>query len=145
MGALIDVRGTPLLVDEALQAVRHDAAGGVVLFVGMVRDTNEGKDVSLLEYEAYGTMAKSEMGRIADEIIAEQPEVRLAAIHRVGPLNVGDLAIVCAASAPHRQQAFEACRKLIDRIKERVPVWKREHGPDGSTWVGWESGTGDRK
>jgi len=106
----------------------------------MVRDTNDGKDVSLLEYEAYGTMAKAEMGRIADEIVAEQPEVRLAAVHRVGALQIGDLAIVCAASAPHRQQAFEACRKLIDTIKERVPVWKREHGPDGSTWVGWEGG-----
>ncbi len=143
MGALIDVRDTPLLVDEALASVRHDGAGGVVLFVGMVRDRNDGKDVSLLEYEAYGSMAKAEMGRIADEILGEQPEVRLAAIHRVGALKIGDLAIVCAASAPHRDQAFVACRLLIDRIKERVPVWKREHGPDGSTWVGWEGAAGD--
>lgn len=138
MGALIDVRDTPLSVDDALQAVRHDSAGGVVLFVGMVRDQNDGKPVSSLEYEAYGAMAKAEMQRIADEIVAGHAEVRIAAIHRIGALKVGEIAVVCAASAPHRQLAFEACRLLIDNIKERVPVWKREHGPDGSTWVGWE-------
>jgi molybdopterin synthase catalytic subunit len=83
-------------------------------------------------------MATKEMAAIAAEIAGEIPGVRLAVLHRVGELRVGDLAVVCAASAPHRGQAFVACRALIDRIKERVPIWKREHGPDGPYWVGWQ-------
>ncbi len=82
-------------------------------------------------------MAKKEIERICDEIEKEIPEVRVAAHHRVGSLEVGDAAVVCAASAPHRGEAFAACRLLIDRIKHRVPVWKREFGPDGAAWVGW--------
>lgn len=124
---------------RALEAlVAHASAGAVVSFVGAVRDHNEGRAVTLLEYEAYGSMASKEMTRIAEEIATELPGVRLAAHHRVGALRVGEAAIVCAASAPHRGEAFEACRRLIDRIKERVPIWKREHGPDGPYWVGWE-------
>jgi len=107
--------------------------------VGMVRDHSEGQAVTGLTYEAYEGMAREEMMRIACEIVTELPGTRLAAVHRVGELQVGDLAIVCAASAPHRQQAFKACRLLIDRVKERVPVWKREHGTEGSEWVGWEA------
>ena len=94
--------------------------------------------VTRLEYHAYVSMAEKEMQRIADEIVAEMPGVRLAARHRVGSLGVGDLAVVCAAGAAHRGEAFRACRALIDRIKHRVPIWKREHGPDGPYWVGWE-------
>jgi molybdopterin synthase catalytic subunit len=82
-------------------------------------------------------MAESEMARIAEEIEREIEGARVAVVHRVGSLAVGDAAVVCAASAPHRAEAFEACRALIDRIKARVPIWKREHGPDGSAWVGW--------
>ena len=78
------------------------------------------------------------MRRIAEEIEREIPGVKLAALHRIGSLAVGDLAVVCAAGAVHRGEAFRACRALIDRIKHRVPVWKREHGPDGPYWVGWE-------
>jgi molybdopterin synthase catalytic subunit len=83
-------------------------------------------------------MAEKEMQRIADEIEREIPGVQLAALHRIGSLVVGDLAVVCAAGAVHRGEAFQACRALIDRIKHRVPIWKREHGPDGPYWVGWE-------
>jgi molybdopterin synthase catalytic subunit len=83
-------------------------------------------------------MAEKEMQRIAEEIAREIPGVRLAALHRIGSLAVGDLAVVCAAGAPHRGEAFQACRMLIDRIKLSVPIWKREHGPDGPYWVGWE-------
>ncbi|MBI5536681.1 MAG: molybdenum cofactor biosynthesis protein MoaE [Deltaproteobacteria bacterium] len=144
MGAavLIDVRNGVVGVDEVLQSVRHPGAGGVVLFIGTVRDNNDGRAVSALEYEAYESMARTEMRRIADEIASDQPQVRLSVVHRVGALQVGDIAIVCAASAPHREQAFDACRALIDRIKERVPVWKREHGPDGGSWVGWSGPDG---
>ena len=123
----------------ALEAfVAHGSAGAVVRFDGVVRDHNEGRAVTLLEYEAYGSMAVAEMERIGDEITRELPGVRVAAHHRVGALVVGDVAIVCVASAVHRGEAFEACRRLIDRIKERVPIWKREHGPDGPYWVGWQ-------
>ena len=78
------------------------------------------------------------MGRIAEGIASEVPGVRLAVLHRVGRLVVGDVAVVCAASAPHRGEAFKACRLLIDRIKASVPIWKREHGPDGPYWIGWQ-------
>jgi molybdopterin synthase catalytic subunit len=118
--------------------VSHPSAGAVVRFDGVVRDHNEGRAVTKLEYEAYASMAIAEMERIAAEIASEIPGVRLAAHHRVGSLLVGDVAIVCVASAPHRGEAFTACRALIDRIKERVPIWKREHGPEGPYWVGWE-------
>ena len=116
----------------------HPGAGGVATFLGVVRDVNEGRAVTLLEYEAYGTMAEAELERILDEIAAEIPGVRVAAAHRIGALAVGDVAVACAASAPHRGEAFRACRELIDRIKARLPIWKREHGPDGPYWVGWE-------
>jgi len=134
---LADLRNEPLSVDEALRHVSHAAAGGVDVFLGVVRDHSEGRPVTRLEYSAYASMAKREMERIATEIEGEIDGVRVAAIHRLGELAVGDAAIVCAASAPHRDEAFRACRLLIDRIKSRVPIWKREHGPDGTAWVGW--------
>jgi len=134
---LVDIREEPLDADEAVRAVSHAGAGGVDLFLGVVRAENEGRAVVRLEYQAYASMARAEMERIAREITAEVPGVRLAALHRVGSLGVGDAAVVCAASAPHRHEAFAACRLLIDRIKSRVPIWKREHGPDGAWWVGW--------
>lgn len=137
MSAAVSIREAPLSVDEVLGAVSRPGAGGVALFVGAVRDENEGRAVTRLEYEAYETMALAEMRRIADEIIARDPTLRLAVSHRVGALAVGDLAVVCAASAPHRGEAFTACRRLIDEVKARVPIWKREWGPDGPYWVGW--------
>jgi molybdenum cofactor synthesis domain-containing protein len=103
-----------------------------------VRDHSDGQPVTLLEYEAYPSMAEKQMNRIMQGIGDEIPEVTLAAVHRVGSLRVGDLAVVCAASAPHRREALKACELLIDRIKESVPIWKREHGPNGPYWVGWQ-------
>lgn len=135
---IADLRDTPLSVDEALASVRRPGAGGVALFMGVVRDESAGRAVTRLEYSAYAAMAKREIERIAAEIESEIDGVRTCAIHRTGSLEVGDIAVVCAASAPHRQEAFRACRELIDRIKSRVPIWKRELGPDGAAWVGWE-------
>jgi molybdopterin synthase catalytic subunit len=132
------IRTDPLGLDELIRAVSHPGAGGVVTFLGVVRDQNEGRAVTLLEYEGYGSMAEAELGRILAEIPAEMPGIRVSAAHRVGALRVGDAAVACAASAPHRAEAFAACRTLIDRIKARLPIWKREHGPDGPYWVGWE-------
>jgi molybdopterin synthase catalytic subunit len=128
----------PLELQPLLDAVGHASAGALDVFIGVVREHNEGRAVTLLEYEAYGTMAVREMERIGDEITAAIPGVRVAALHRVGALRVGEWAVVCVASAAHRAEAFAACRRLIDEIKARVPVWKREHGPDGPYWVGWE-------
>jgi molybdopterin synthase catalytic subunit len=134
---LVDLREAPLSVDEAIAHVSRPGAGGVSVFVGVVRDENDGRAVTRLEYSAYASMARVEMQRIAERIEREVEGARVAAIHRLGDLAVGDLAIVCAASAPHRGEAFHACRLLIDRIKANVPIWKREHGPDGAAWVGW--------
>jgi molybdopterin synthase catalytic subunit len=127
-----------LSVDAVVRSVRHEGAGAVVTFLGAVRDENAGHPVTLLEYEAYASMAVAEMLRIKQEVERDFPGVRVAVHHRIGSLGVGELAVVCAASAPHRGEAFAACRALIDRVKARVPIWKREHGPDGPYWVGWE-------
>lgn len=126
-----------LSVERVIAAVSHPAAGGIDVFVGVVRDHNEGRAVTRLDYEAYATMAVAEMRRIGEEIAAAMPGVRLAAAHRVGSLGVGDAAVICAASAAHRGEAFRACKALIDEIKARAPIWKREHGPGGPYWVGW--------
>lgn len=132
------IRTEALSMDELVREVSHAGAGAVTTFAGLVRDHNDGRAVTLLEYEAYGSMAEKELAAILDEIAREIPGVRVAATHRIGALRVGDVAVACAASAPHRGEAFTACRELIDRIKARLPIWKREHGPDGPYWVGWE-------
>jgi molybdopterin synthase catalytic subunit len=127
----------PIASEVAIAHVSHAGAGGVAVFIGVVRAENDGRAVARLEYQAYASMARLELVRIAEQIAREIPGVRLSAIHRTGSLVVGEIAVVCAASAPHRDEAFRACRLLIDRIKEQVPIWKREHGPDGAVWVGW--------
>jgi molybdopterin synthase catalytic subunit len=135
---LVALRSDRPSLDEAIASVKHPGAGAVCAFLGVVRDHNDGRHVVKLEYEAYPAMAVAEMKRIAIEIAAEIPGTRLSVVHRTGTLAVGDVAVVCAASAPHRAEAYRACRALIDRVKARVPIWKREHGPDGAWWVGWE-------
>jgi molybdopterin synthase catalytic subunit len=139
---LADARGrvgllsTPLSVDEAMRTVAHPSAGGIAIFVGVVRNHAEGRAVDRLDYEAHDKLALKELEKVANEVLAEQPEVRACAVHRVGSLAIGDLAVVVAASAPHRAEAFTACRALIERIKERVPIWKKEWAADGSaSWV----------
>jgi len=143
------ISAEPISIEECVAAVSHPGAGGIDVFVGTVRNHNDGRSVSVLEYEAYVSMAEKEMERIGAEITAKIAGVRLAVAHRVGRLEVGDVAVVCAASAPHRDEAFRACRLLIDEIKARVPIWKREHGAGGAAWIGWQdartSGPGPRK
>jgi molybdopterin synthase catalytic subunit len=137
-GPFVALRDEPLSVDEAIGHVKHGGAGALCVFLGTVRDHNEGRFVVKLEYEAYASMAIAEMQRIADGVMAEIPGVRLAIVHRIGALAVGEVAVVCAASAAHRDEAYRACRALIDRVKAQVPIWKREHGPQGEHWVGWQ-------
>jgi molybdopterin synthase catalytic subunit len=137
-GTLVALREGPLSVDEAIASVSHPGAGAVCAFLGVVRDHSEGRAVTKLEYEAYAAMALAEMRRIASDVAAEIAGVRLAVVHRTGAMGVGEIAVVCAASAPHRAGAFGACRALIDSVKATVPIWKREHGLDGASWVGWQ-------
>ncbi len=127
---------TPLSLDRVVAAVGGPGMGGIVTFTGMVRDHARGKAVVRLDYSAYAGMAVKEMTRIIEGIEREVPAARLAVEHRVGSLAVGDLAVVIAAAAPHRAEAFDACRQMIERLKESVPIWKKEFGDDGSTWVG---------
>jgi MoaE-MoaD fusion protein len=134
--ALCAIRDAALSVDECMAAVAHPSAGAVAVFTGVVRDHADGKAVARLDYEAHPTLAPREMRRVLEEVTAGIPGVRLAAVHRVGQLAVGDLAVVVAASSAHRAQAFEACREAIERIKATVPIWKKEWGPDGvAHWV----------
>lgn len=128
----------PLVVEEVLALVARPEAGASVAFLGTVRDHNAGLDVTALEYEAYAAMAVKEMAELAAELERELPGVALSIRHRTGALRVGEVAVICAASAAHRDEAFRAARALIDRVKQRVPIWKREHGASGPYWVGFE-------
>jgi MoaE-MoaD fusion protein len=126
----------PLSLDRVVAAVAAPQAGGLVTFTGMVRRHSRGVAIERLEYEAYQGMAEKVLAALCDEIEAELPGVRLAVEHRVGVLGIGELAVVIAASAPHRAEAFTACRAMIDRLKDRAPIWKKEVGSDGAVWVG---------
>ncbi|MCK8677323.1 molybdenum cofactor biosynthesis protein MoaE [Streptomyces lichenis] len=133
---LLDIRDTPLSLDEVFRAVGDDAAGGTALFVGTVRDHDGGADVDALGYSGHPT-ALAELRRVAEKVAADHPVRALAAVHRVGELAVGELAVVVAVSCPHRAEAFAACRKLIDDLKHEVPIWKHQRFSDGTEeWVG---------
>jgi molybdopterin synthase catalytic subunit len=137
--ALCALREGALSVDEVIAAVRRPDAGGIALFLGVVRDHADGKAVARLDYEAHDALALREMRLILDEVVRELPQARVAVLHRTGQLAIGDLAVVVGASAPHRAEAFAACRKAIELVKERVPIWKKEWAPDGSAnWVNLE-------
>ncbi|MEW2162388.1 molybdenum cofactor biosynthesis protein MoaE [Streptomyces sp. NPDC007084] len=133
---LLAVRDEPLSLDEVFRAVGDDAAGGTALFVGTVRNHDGGADVAALGYSGHPS-AEAEMRRVAEKVVADYPVRALAAVHRVGDLRVGDLAVVVAVACPHRSEAFEACRRLIDDLKHEVPIWKQQTFTDGSQeWVG---------
>ena len=125
----------PLAPDEVVARVTGSAAGGVVTFVGNVRDHARGRSIRYLEYEAYPEMAEREMQKIADEAGKRWPGTRVAIAHRTGHLEIGEAAVVIVAAAPHRAEAFEACRFAIDTLKQTVPIWKKEVATDGEYWV----------
>jgi molybdopterin synthase catalytic subunit len=134
------LRDEPLSLDRALAAVQHPSAGGIVIFLGVVRDHASQGAVARLDYEAHARLAERELERILTELATQHPGVRLTVQHRLGSLAVGDVAVIVAASAAHRGEAFSACRGAIDRVKESVPIWKKEWAPDGSAlWVNLES------
>lgn len=125
----------PLDVGAVVARVSGPGMGGIVTFLGAVRDRARGREIRHLEYESYPEMAEREMERIASQAAERWPGVRVAIAHRAGHLEIGDLAVVVVAAAPHRAEAFEACRFAIDTLKETVPIWKKEVATDGEYWV----------
>lgn len=130
-----DVVTSPIDPRELEAAVSHPGAGAIVTFTGIVRDNSRGQPVTHLEYEAYAEMAVPQMRKIGEEIKERWPEARVAMAHRTGHLEIGEASVVIAVACPHRNEAFEACRWGIDRLKESVPIWKKEHANDGTFWI----------
>jgi molybdopterin synthase catalytic subunit len=131
-----EVRDATLSVDEVVEAVRAPTCGGLVTFIGMVRDHDHGKAVDGLGYSAH-PMAAEQLAAVCTRVANAHSTARLGAVHRVGQLAVGDLAVVVAVAAPHRGEAFAACRELIDTLKHEVPIWKHQLFADGEDeWVG---------
>lgn len=134
-GGAVWLTAAPLDAEAVVERVARPSAGGICAFLGVVRDTNLGRDVDHLVYEAYPEMAVAEMARIAAEIADRWPGARAAIAHRTGRLEIGEASVAIAVAAPHRAEAFAACRHAIDALKERVPIWKKEVWSDGSAWV----------
>ncbi|MDO5738888.1 MAG: molybdenum cofactor biosynthesis protein MoaE [Ornithinimicrobium sp.] len=132
-----DIRDVPLSVDEALAAVRHPRAGAVAIFVGTVREHDDGREgVTRLDYTSHPE-AVLQLQRIAEGVASGEQIHGVYAVHRTGALLVGDLAVVCAVSAEHRAEAFEGGRRLIEELKHEVPIWKRQEYVEGAhSWVG---------
>ncbi len=132
----IAVRDTPLSLAAVVEAVEHPGAGGIATFTGNVRRHSRGQTVEHLEYEAYVPMAEQVMDQIRSAIEKDVEGSRVAIHHRIGHLEIGETAVVIAASAPHRAEAFAACREAIEALKRDVPIWKREFAEDGAVWIG---------
>lgn len=132
---LYEITNSPLSADEVISRLAEPAIGAVVTFVGVVRGETDGRPVRYLEYEAYPEMAEATLAQIGDEIRARWPSIRrVAIVHRVGRLEVGETAVVIALSAAHRPQMFDALRYAIDRLKEIAPIWKKEVWAEGEEW-----------
>lgn len=129
------VTGEPLDERAAVECLVSEGAGAIATFVGRVRNSSRGRDVTMLEYEAYPTMAQRVFAQIADEAKARHDIIDIAIHHRVGSLSVGEASVVIAVSSRHRAAAFDACRYAIDRLKQIAPIWKKEHSPDGAVWI----------
>lgn len=133
---LVGVRDHALSVDEVLRAVRDPRAGGTCVFIGTVRDADAGRTVASLGYTAHPSV-EATLRELAEQVAADLPVTGVAAVHRVGELAVGDLAVVVAVCAPHRGEAFTACRRFVDELKATVPIWKHQRFTDGGEeWVG---------
>lgn len=135
MKPVIKVTNKPISIDRTLKMVAGPHAGGTVLFMGTVRDRSDGKAVSKMHIEAAKDLARADLARIAN-IAAEKYEVSgLSVVHRTGQLKVGEVIVAIAVSAPHRKEAFSACRFVIDELKKTTPIWKKELGRDAERWV----------
>ncbi len=125
----------PINVQDVLDAVRAPECGGLALFLGTVRNHHHGKTVYWLEYEAYETMAVKKMQQIAAEAMQKFPAKKIAMAHRIGKLDIGDIAVAIAVVTPHRREAFEACKFCIDTLKKTAPIWKKEVFEGGEVWL----------
>lgn len=132
---MIKITEKPIDVQKVIDTASSLAAGAVDVFIGTVRNNAHGKNVVWLEYEAYETMAIGEIRKIIDDASHQWPLLGWAVSHRVGTLKPGEVAVAVAVSAPHRRESFEACQYIIDRVKESVPIWKKEVFEDGEEWV----------
>jgi molybdopterin synthase catalytic subunit len=132
---MIDIVETDIALEPLVQHVRKQSNGAVVTFLGVVRDFSRGRNVLYLEYEAYREMAVRKLQQVADEVREKWTIDDIAILHRVGHLEVGECSVAIAVGAPHRKAAFEACEYAIDRLKEIVPIWKKEVWEGGESWI----------
>ncbi|AOZ91340.1 molybdenum cofactor biosynthesis protein MoaE [Paenibacillus crassostreae] len=138
--ALYVLTDQPILPEEVTDKVKRREAGAITLFIGTVRELTLGKRTLYLEYEAYTSMAIAQLTRIGQEVRDRWPDTISAITHRTGHLEISDIAVVIAVSSPHRKAAYEANEYIIERIKQIVPIWKKEQWEDGSEWIGDQSG-----
>lgn len=133
---MFEIKRDPLHIEEVVDKVKSDSSGAIATFIGTVRNESMGKKVLYLEYDAYEEMAIKKLREIGEEIKKKWEIDKIAVIHRIGRLDIGERSVVIAVSAPHRKDALLACQYIINRIKEIVPIWKKEVWEDGETWVG---------
>ena len=129
------LQSDPIDVNACIDQVMSPSCGGIDVFIGTVRNATKGKAVTHLEFEAYEAMAISEMRKIAEEVIKKWPVEKAVIRHRTGRLEIGEVPVVIAVAAAHRDAAFDACRYIIDTLKQTVPIWKKEFFEDGAHWV----------
>ena len=133
---LFQIVEEPIIADDVIQKVASKNAGATVVFLGTVRELTQGKRTLSLEYQAYAPMAERKLFEIGEEMQAKWPQLKVAITHRIGRLDISEIAVVIAVSSPHRKAAYEANEYAIERIKEIVPIWKKEFWEDGSKWIG---------
>ena len=132
---MFEITSDPLDPAPLVAAVRRDESGAVTLFYGVVRNENVGRNVRYLEYDVYPEMAIKKMREVAEEVRAKYPITGIGVLHRVGRLEIGETSLLVAVSSAHRAAAFEACHFAVDRIKQVVPIWKKEVWDDGEEWI----------
>jgi len=135
---VIELTDKKIDVDRVIRSVEEPSAGGTSVFIGTTRNHSDGKEVLEMEYQAYNPMALKKMNELAENARSKWKLTKVSIVHRVGRLQIGEASVVIAVSAPHRKEAFEACRFTIDTLKESIPIWKKEFFRDGEAWVGTE-------
>lgn len=133
---MFEITKEPISIESIIHKVKCRPAGAITTFIGTVREFTNEKKTLYLEYDAYEAMAVKKLTQIGSEIQEQWPKTQVAISHRIGRLEISDIAVVIAVSSPHRNQSFVACRYAIERIKEMVPIWKKEHWEDGESWIG---------
>ncbi|MFC7062781.1 molybdenum cofactor biosynthesis protein MoaE [Halobacillus seohaensis] len=141
MEKLFQIIEEPISIEKTVGLVSRRDAGAINTFIGTVREFTKGKRTLYLEYQAYQSMAEAKLAEIGNEIIDQWPDSKVAITHRVGRLDIEDIAVVIAISTPHRADSYEASRYAIERTKEIVPIWKKEHWEDGEEWIGNQTET----